>query len=76
MGYRRFDYSPGNTWEIRDDGRDWILQPVHGEATENLKVTPPRNERDPFEFSQVELQNMVDQADRTRRKPPKNPFLD
>jgi hypothetical protein len=77
MGYRRFDDTDGEVWEVRDRSRsEWDLQPVSG-SEKAVTVPSPGYEADPFELSVEELQRLLDGARGTSRgSSRKSPFKD
>jgi hypothetical protein len=77
MGFRRFTDREHRAWEIRPVRRDeWEFSPA-GENTERPRTVPsPGYEKDPFELSQEELQQLLDQASGPPTRRAKNPFGD
>lgn len=77
MGYRRFTDREGVTWEVRDRSTsEWELQPVSDESLGAVRVAAPGYERDPFEVSIEELQQLLDTVRPSGRTPRhrKSPF--
>lgn len=77
MGYRRFTDRDGVTWEVRDHTfTEWELQPMAQPGVAPVRVRAPVQERDPFEVSIEDLQQMLD-AERPRgASRTKNPFAE
>ncbi len=73
---RKFTDRSGQPWVVeREHGRsELVFRPVHGEQGEERVVPLPshKHTRDPYEFSDSELQRFLDQA-RSRYKKPKGP---
>ena len=77
MGFRRFQDREGKRWEIRVRGRnEWLFEAVEDNPGPTRTATPPGYERDPFELSVEELQQMLDAAPVPKPRPGNNPFID
>ncbi len=77
MGYRRFDDTEGQEWEVRDISRSaWELHPVQGNPGKIVYLPPPSYEADPFELSVEELQRLLGNPGPSRARPTRNPFKD
>lgn len=80
MGYRRFTDRDGITWEVHDPSDiDWELEPVSHPAERMVRVRAPGHQKDPFDLSIEELQQMLDAvrgAGPPRSAPRKSPFKD
>jgi hypothetical protein len=78
MGYRRFNDTEGNEWEVRDVSRSqWEIQPVGDNPNRSKTVPAPGYEKDPFELSEEELQRLLgDTSGPGRSQPSKSPFKD
>ena len=63
MSYRKFKDRAGNVWQIKDESLNrWVFDPVPGNPSGPLTVTPPGYTDDPFEMSEAELQRLIDGA--------------
>ena len=77
MGDRRFVDREGLRWEVRVRGRsEWLFEPVEDNPQRTRSVSPPGYERDPFELSVEELQQLLDSAPKPKPRPNNSPFLD
>ena len=78
MGYRKFTDRDGYQWEVRDKtSSEWELIPVGSNPGGVTRIRAPGYEKDPFELSAEELQQLLDDDRGTgRRRPAKNPFGD
>ncbi len=73
---RKFTDRSGQPWVVeREHGRsELVFRPVHGEPGEERVAPLPshKHTQDPYEFSDSELQRMLDQS-RPRYRKPKGP---
>jgi hypothetical protein len=78
MANRKFKDRDGRDWEVRDrSSSEWILEPILDNPSRPRRVKPPRNEEDPFELTDQELQRLLDDNPDSGPPPPKkSPFLD
>jgi hypothetical protein len=77
MGYRKFTDSGGNEWEINDRYRSqWDFVPLSGNAGNPRSVRPPGYQKDVYELSQEELQQLLDSVSGPTRPRSPNPFGD
>ena len=61
MSYRRFKDRAGDVWLIKDESLNrWVFDPVPGNPSQPLNVTPPTYTDDPYEMSEAELQRLID----------------
>jgi hypothetical protein len=77
MGFRRFTDREKRVWEIRPVGRsEWEFSPSGENREKPRTVASPGYEKDPFELSQEELQQLLDGASSAPVRKVKNPFGD
>jgi hypothetical protein len=81
MGYRRLIDRDGEAWDIKDHSDSaWRFEPVGGNPADPVDAQAPGYQKDPFELSQEELQQMLDEGQRQggagQRPKKKSPFLD
>jgi hypothetical protein len=84
MGYRRLIDRDGEAWDVKDDNDSvWRFEPVAGNPSSPVDVQAPGYQKDPFELSQEELQQMLDEGKGQspgrgawQRPKKKSPFLD
>lgn len=77
MGFRRFTDRDGREWEIRDQSRmQWQFEPIGDNTDRRRAVAAPSYERDAFELSQEELQQLLDRSVPERERRARSPFRD
>lgn len=74
MAHRRFQDRQGYYWEVRPRSRsEWELEPAGDNPGRARSVPAPGYEKDPYELSQEELQELLDRSTpppaRSRRSP-------
>ena len=77
MGYRRFTDANGDIWDVKDgSASEWEFLPVGGNPHPAVRVRAPGYEKDPFELSAEELQDLLGAERPARDRPRRSPFKD
>jgi hypothetical protein len=77
MSFRKFVDRDNREWEVRPVARDeWTFEPTSSNPERPRTARAPGYERDPFELSKEELQQLFDSAPPPRERKKSSPFLD
>lgn len=77
MAHRKFVDRDGREWEIRPRNRhEWEFGPAGDNPEPACEVASPGYERDPYELSKEELQDLLDRARTPSPRQVKSPFKD
>ncbi len=77
MAHRAFTDRDGRNWEVRvRSTSEWEFSPMRDNPRPAVSVRPPGYEKDPYELSVEELQQLLDSVPAASRRERKSPFKD